>query len=249
MKIVGLQFNIFTKRMDSIKEDVSLFNAVAKEFFKEPLRITNLDASKPADLPRIIGEPKMGFTLTCSLHNMQIAYNNISPDIADSFVLDTLSNIVSKMGSFLENYIDGPYNYSGLTLHIAISEAELGINPLLFMIKKMPFLETKSVIDNMNCKVAFIEPPYYVNYGIHNEHRMRVSAPDQFSKPTSINKGDDILIVDFDVNDKYSFFNDNSYHPEVEDAERLVDNVIRFYNEEMLEFIRNGKVDHFFLGK
>ena len=49
----------------------------------------------------------------------------------------------------------------------------------------------------MTAKVAFIEPPYFINYGIHNEHRMRINAPDKFSKPTSIEKGEDLLFVDF----------------------------------------------------
>lgn len=249
MKIVGLQFNFFTKRMDNLIEDAKLFNDVSKEFFKDPVRVTGFDSKKPVDLPRLIGEPKMGFTFTCSMQNLQVMYNNIPREIDDSFVLDTLSNIVAKMGAFLENYIDGPYNFTGLTLHIAITEAELGTSPLLYMVKKMPGIDTKTAIDNMTCKVAFIEPPYYINFGVHNEHRMRVSAPDKFSKPTSIEKGEDLLIVDFDVNDKYSFFNDPSYKPEVEDAQVLVDNVIRFYNEEMMKFVQTGKVDHFFMGK
>ena len=249
MKITGLQFNFFTKRMDTLKEDVALFTEASKAFFKEPVRTTGFDSSKPVDLPRLIGEPKMGFAFTCSMQNLQIMYNNIPSEIDDSFVLDTLSTIVSKMGAFLENYIDGPYNFVGLTLHIALREEELGTSPLLYMIKKMPYFETNNVIDNMTAKAAFIEPPYFINYGIHNEHRMRINAPDKFSKPTSIEKGDDLLFVDFDVNDKYSFFNDSSYKPCVEDAERLVDNVIRFYNEEMLKFIREGKIDHFFIGK
>lgn len=249
MKIVGLQFNFFTKRMDGIAKDIELFNGASKEFFKTPLRATGFDDTKPVDLPRIIGEPKMGFAYTCSMQNLQIMYNNIPNEIDDSFILDTLSNIVSKLGSFLENYIDAPFNFTGLTLHIAVSEAELGVNPLMYMIKKVPMFDTKTVIDNMNCKVAFIEPPYFVNYSVRSEHRMRINAPDKFSKPISVEQGEDVLLVDFDVNDKYSFFNDHSYKPCIEDAERLVDNVIRFYNEEMLEFIKEGKVDHFFLGK
>ena len=249
MKIVGLQFNFYTKRMDTLKEDVALFEEASKTFFKSPLRLTGFDSSKPVDLPRIIGEPKMGFMYTCSMQNLQIMYNNIPAEIDDSFVLDTLSNIVEKMGSFLENYIDQPYNFVGFTLHIEVKENELGDNPLLHMIKKMPMYDTKTAIDNMTSKVAFIEPPYFVNFSMHNEHKMRISAPDKFSKPTSIEVGDDLLIVDFDVNDKYSFFNDPAYKPCVEDATRLVDNVIRFYNEEMLTFIREGKINHFFLGK
>lgn len=249
MKIVGLQFNFFTQRMDTLKEDVDLFNEVSKNFFKVPIRYTGIDASKPIDLPRLIGEPKMGFMFTCSMQNMQIVYNNIPFEIDDSFVLDTLSNIVEKMGAFLENYLGSPFNFTGLTLHISISEAELGVNPLLFMVQKMPYFDTKAPIDNLNAKVAFIEPPYFINVGMHNEHRIRVNAPDKFSKPTSIEKGQDVLLVDFDVNDKYGFFNESSYRPHASDASRLVDNVIRFYNEEMLSFIKNGKVNHFFLGK
>ena len=249
MKITGLQFNFFTKRMDNLQADAALFSEAGQAFFKSPVRVTGIDSSKPVDLPRLIGEPKMGFAYTCSMQNLQIMFNNIPNEIDDSFVLDNLSSIVSKMGAFLENYIDGPYNFVGLTLHIAIREAELGISPLMYMIKKMPSFDTNNVIDNMTSKVAFIEPPYFINYGIHNEHRMRISAPDKFSKPTSIEKGEDILFVDLDVNDKYSFFNDPSYMPMVEDAEKLVDNVIRFYNEEMLKFVREGKIDHFFLGK
>lgn len=246
MKIISISYNFFTKQLLGLTKDIDIISDAVKEHFVTPLKSTNIGDDKPPEIPRIIGDPKYGFRLIISKQSMQIVCEQVPSSLSDSVILETLSKIVHDVGSFLENYIDQPFNFTGITMRILLGENEIGMNPLLFLIKKMPITNTKNVIENLTFRAAFIENPYYINYTMRNDKQIQVQAPNRFEKPTSILTGQESLIVEFDVNDKYAFLHDKTYYPEIENADLLMKSVKAFYNDKMLDFIKTGNTDHFF---
>lgn len=245
MKITRILATFKVKKMTELQKHVYEFEAAFGKFFKTPFRITNVDDSAPDEIIRFMAQPKEGFALRATATDMVIEWANIPPSFDDSIVLDKIGDIVSEVGSFLENYIDEAYNFFGLQVFMRLEQEEIGMEPSIYMIKKAGGSKTGNVIDHIEVKASYIEPPYFINTSISNASPMQITG-EKYAKPTNVLKGKEFLAFMMDINDKYGFFNMKEYESVVESAEGIVDKFIDFYNEKLLSFIKGEEINHFF---
>lgn len=241
MKIRKLSFNFITGPMDDLtlnKEEI--INGLSKDLMD--FKYTNLPSEAPRHLPRIVGLSKSGlFQVTMTNQNVLIeSIDKVLKENPDFVVLSLLGELVEEVGTFFENYIDRPYNYCGITVVTEANNLELDGEPLEMVKKAVSVADAKQNIDNINYTVAYIEDNYYINLGFITERQISVMGePDK--KPKSVKYGDNRLVMQIDVNDKYGFINNPDYFSEVESAIKLVSDMTNFYNNKALEVIKNLK--------
>ena len=247
MKITRISFHFFTGLMDDIKnnkdEIINGLNGVLANF-----RIANnIPSEAPANLPRILAQSISGmFNVTMTNQSVQIeGVPKAMEDAADDIIMNSMMELVNKIGTFFEDYIDRPFNFCGYTVATKLKRDEIGQNAVDFVTNKLAGFDTQMMIDNSMIRTAYIQKEYYINLTIRNEKDLRVVAPNQYTKPKSVEYKEDFLIVEIYVNDKYGFINDPDYNSEIENALQLVQDVNDFYTNKTMDFIKNGSIDYF----
>lgn len=244
MKISNLVFNIFTGVMEDTLSNRGSIEADLKKVLVG-FRYTNVPAEAPANLPRLLATSQDGlFNILITNRNIQFEYVN-NEDRTNEEIFNSLKNLVNIVGSYFENYIDREFNYSGLTIKSVISRDEVKKHPVNFLKETFGSVDTELPIDTISYKICFTQNEYYINYNVSNGKELKVFAPNEDTKPTKIESGEESIIFDLDVNDRYGYMYNESYKPEIEETLKLIEDVEKFYNERAMEVVLTNKFDYF----
>lgn len=246
MKITKVSFHFFPGLMEDVLKNKDRIIAALDPYLAD-FKVSNLPETAPANIPRIIASSKSGM-FNVTIANSMIQIEGAAKALAaadDDIILNTVMELVDKIGSYFEDYIDAPFNFCGYTLTAKLKRDEIGKNAVDFMTEKINGFETEMLVDNSMIRTAYIQKDYYINLTVKNEKDLSVKAKNQYSKPVSVEYKEDFLVVEIDVNDKYGFINNPEYNSEIENALQLIQDVNNFYNDRAIDFIQDGSVDYF----
>lgn len=244
MKINTIVFNIFTGAM----KDTLANRTTIERDLKNSLtgfKYTNVPADAPKNLPRLLATSQDGFfNVLITNRNIQFEYVSKNQNSVED-IFNSLKSVVNEVGTYFEDYIDRAFNYSGLTIKAAISRDEINKHPITFIDEMFGGVDTNMPTDSLSIRNCYTQNEYYINYGLSNGKELKVYAKDEDSKPTKIENGEETIILDLDVNDRYGFMYNTEYHPGIEEALKIIEDVENFYNNKALDVVLTGNFDYF----
>ncbi len=246
MKLIKCTYRIITGVMPDILKDK---NEIINNLSNVLTNFKSLDQTMklPLETPKIFAKSIDNF-FVCTISNTYIQIDvpqNILNENDTDLIFDKLTNLIDKVGSFFENYIDRPFNYCGYTLKSQISESEINYKPLDLILNKQIKQNTNFELANSSIQNSFMIDNYYLNLALKAEKELKIKAKDQYTKPISSELNKEILTLEIDINDKNGFLNNINYTSQIEECLLLIQNTNNFYKNHALNYIIYNKLDYF----